>query len=88
MKNGLMPPPPSLEERIGVVLKHLDFSVKWKGPRTGIFEMRRHYASYFKGYPDFKPFRNRLVQAETQGEVLEILSEVGEIYSKIMVPSL
>src|SRR5438105_2768805 len=41
-------PPPSLEERVRVCKKHLRHSVNWKGPITGIHEMRRHYSNYLK----------------------------------------
>ena len=75
--------PPDMQERIRVTKKHLDFSIRWKGPRLGIFEMRRHYTNYFKGIADFKPFRTRLVEAETFEQVMTILEEVSEIYSNI-----
>jgi nifR3 family TIM-barrel protein len=74
-------PPPDMTERVQVTLKHLDFSVQWKGAKLGILEMRRHYASYFKGVPDFKPFRTRLVEADSYDEVRQILNEVIEIHS-------
>ncbi|RYD73799.1 MAG: tRNA dihydrouridine synthase DusB, partial [Sphingobacteriales bacterium] len=60
-KTGEHLPGPTIEERIDVCRTHLDKSLEWKGPKTGIFEMRRHYANYFKGLPDFKPYRMRLV---------------------------
>ncbi|GAB4464628.1 MAG: tRNA dihydrouridine synthase DusB [Thermoflexibacter sp.] len=74
-------PPPTFQERIETCKKHLDFSVRWKGEKLGIFEMRRHYTSYFKNLPDFKPFRTRLVEAPTYSQVLEILEEVSEKYA-------
>src|SRR4051794_11168367 len=40
--------PPSLSERVEVCKKHLRHSVDWKGPITGIHEMRRHYSNYLK----------------------------------------
>jgi len=67
---------PALQDRIDTVRRHLDFSVKWKGTRAGVFEMRPHYANYFKGHPNFKPYRLRLVTAPTAEEVLAILEEV------------
>lgn len=70
-------PPPDMEERVRVARKHLDFSIEWKGERTGVVEMRRHYTNYFRGIPNFKPYRNRLVQAETHQEVTDILLEVA-----------
>ena len=48
--------------------KHLEFSIRWKGDKLGVFEMRRHYTNYFKGINDFKPFRMRLVEAPTEAE--------------------
>jgi len=83
-KNGEIPTAPDIQERVRVTRKHLDFSVRWKGDRLGIFEMRRHYSNYFKGIPDFKPFRTRLVEVETESEVMSILDEVIESYSKLV----
>lgn len=80
-KTGEKLPPPTLLERLDVCRKHLDFSVKWKGEKLGIFEMRRHYTAYFKNLPDFKPYRTRLVEAGTPAQVLEILEEVAENYA-------
>jgi tRNA-dihydrouridine synthase B len=72
--------PPSLSERITTVKKHLDFSIDWKGDRKGIFEMRRHYTNYFRGIPDFKPYRNKLVQLDSYKEIVELLDEILFIF--------
>lgn len=77
--------PPTLEERLKACLQHFRHSLTWKGERQGLFEMRRHYASYFKGLPDFKPYRTRLVEAVLPTEVEAILQEVGEQYTLEMV---
>jgi tRNA-dihydrouridine synthase B len=69
---------PDVRERVRVTRQHVDFSIRWKGDKLGIFEMRRHYASYFKGLPDFKPYRSKLVEAMTAEEVYWILDEVEE----------
>jgi len=81
LKHGERIAPPDMAERVRVAKKHLEFSIRWKGPRLGIFEMRRHYTNYFKGIPDFKPFRTRLVEVETAEEVYAILDEVIENYA-------
>ncbi len=80
LKDGTITAPPGIAERVRVARKHLDFSVKWKGDKVGIFEMRRHYANYFKGLPDFKPYRTRLVEAPTYDDVVAILEEVASTY--------
>jgi tRNA-dihydrouridine synthase len=68
--------PPTIEERVAVCKKHLAFSIRWKGTKTGIFEMRRHYTNYFRGLDHFKSYRMRLVEAGTYEEISEILDEV------------
>jgi len=81
IKTGEHLPAPTIADRIDVTRKHLDFSIRWKGNKLGIFEMRRHYTNYFKGVPDFKPFRMQLVEAPTIEEVNQILNEVADVYS-------
>ncbi|MFD1141266.1 tRNA dihydrouridine synthase DusB [Larkinella insperata] len=71
---------PTLADRVAVCKQHLEFSIRWKGEKTGIFEMRRHYTNYFKGLDNFKPFRLRLVQADTLAEISGILDEITETY--------
>ena len=85
LKYGEIPPPPDMAERVRAARKHFDFSIRWKGDKLGVFEMRRHYSNYFKGLPDFKPFRTRLVEAPTDKEVYAILDEVVEHYSMVTV---
>jgi tRNA-dihydrouridine synthase B len=78
-------PPPTIEQRVAVCEKHFVKSMQWKNEKLGILEMRRHYASYFKGLPDFKPYRTRLVESDAKHEILEILQEILENYSEAMM---
>ena len=80
IRTGNLLAPPTLAERLEACQKHLDFSVKWKGEKLGILEMRRHYTNYFKGFENFKSFRMKLVEAPTQAVVAEILAEMYEYY--------
>lgn len=84
MKTGQHRPAPTVPDRVAACRQHLDFSIRWKGEKTGIFEMRRHYTNYFKGLENFKPFRLRLVEAPTHADVLEILEEVAGVYDEVM----
>ena len=77
MQTGQLLPPPTLQERMEACKTHFTKSLEWKGERLGIFEMRRHYTNYFRGLPNFKPYRMRLVQTENPLEVYEILDEVA-----------
>jgi nifR3 family TIM-barrel protein len=84
LKTGEKLPPPQLDERIETVKKHLLFSLEWKGPKQGIFEMRRHYTNYFKGIPNFKSVRMKLVEADTKDKVLEILKRIPGQFQPVM----
>jgi nifR3 family TIM-barrel protein len=72
---------PGIEERVAVVKKHLDFSIRWKGDRLGILEMRRHYSNYFRGTPNFKPIRAKLVESLSLDEIYAILDDVAVTYA-------
>ncbi|HYG04619.1 MAG TPA: tRNA dihydrouridine synthase DusB [Chryseosolibacter sp.] len=83
LKTGERPAPPEITERVRATRKHLEFSMKWKGDRLGVFEMRKHYTNYFRGIPDFKHYRMQLVEANSYNEIVQILNEVSERYCEI-----
>jgi tRNA-dihydrouridine synthase B len=83
LKTGEKLAPPTISQRADVCRKHLDFSIKWKGDFTGIVEMRRHYANYFKGLDHFKEYRMKLVTTNSYEEILQTLEEVRERYELI-----
>jgi nifR3 family TIM-barrel protein len=75
-KNHL--PPATISERVAMAKRHLEMAIGWKGERLGIYETRRHYANYFKGIPDFKPYRQKLVTSDEPKDVYSTLSKVLE----------
>lgn len=81
-QTGEILPGPTLAERIDVCKTHLQKSIEWKGEKTGIFEMRRHYANYFKGIPHFKEYRMRLVTLDRYEEIMDVLHEIHEKFSE------
>jgi nifR3 family TIM-barrel protein len=70
-----------IAERVEVCKKHLLAAIGWKGERTAIMEMRKHYGGYFKGIPDFKQFRIPLVTYSTLDELMPIFDAVVDYYS-------
>lgn len=78
---GEVLPPPTIDQRLAVIRQHLHGSVKWKGPLTGIFEMRRHYTNYLKGLPNIKEYRKRLVVLPTVEEIEAVLAEIETAYA-------
>ncbi len=81
VKTGTHLPPPTVEDRVQVCKTHLHKSFEWKGPKVGIFEMRRHYTNYLKGLPGIKDYRLKLVTLETVEEICAVLDEVVSKYS-------
>jgi nifR3 family TIM-barrel protein len=84
-KTGELLPDPGIDERVRVVKKHLSFSLDWKGERTGINEMRRHYTTYFRGLPNFKPYRTILVQSDDPTVIFDTLDEIEQFYHTELV---
>ncbi|MEN8225064.1 MAG: tRNA dihydrouridine synthase DusB [Bacteroidota bacterium] len=80
LETGIILPPPDVGERVEVCTEHLLHSVKYKGERRGMFEMRKHYSNYFKGFHNFKPFKVKLMQTEEVDGVMEVLEEIREYY--------
>jgi len=72
---------PDINERLRVSRIHLEKSVEWKGERQALMEMRKHWSDYFKGYPNFKPFRIRIMETDTYDELSAILDEIGQYYN-------
>lgn len=83
-KTGQTLPEPTISERVDVCRTHLEKSIAWKGDKTGIFEMRRHYANYFKGVPNFKEFRIKLVSLENIQDIHSVLEEINELFQPEM----
>ncbi|MCL6524886.1 MAG: tRNA dihydrouridine synthase DusB [Thermoflavifilum sp.] len=80
-------PPPTVQERIAVCLKHLHAAVAWKGERVGVVEMRCHYGHYFRNLPAIKEYKTRLMQASSCIEVEDILQEIADQYASSYILS-
>ncbi len=88
LANGTLMAPPSVEERVDAARKHLIKSVSWKGDKQGIAEMRRHYTNYFRGFPNIKPFRSRLVSENDMEAILETLVCIEKEYAGLAIHEL
>ena len=78
MSTGEIMPQPSVAERVAIAKEHLAKSLEIKGERVGILEMRRHLSNYFKGVPDFKSTRLKLVTSSDPAELFSALDSVVE----------
>ena len=71
----------SVAERVSVCRRHLQMAIDFKGERTAIFEMRKHYGNYFKGLFNFKPLRLALVATPTAADTFEVLDRIADHYA-------
>jgi len=81
LSTGELLPLPNIFERIETCKIHLQKSIEWKGERTGILEMRKHYSKYFRGYKDFKKFKLKLMEMKNPQDIYEIYYEILKAYS-------
>ncbi len=75
LKTGEKKENPSLEEKLKIILKHINLQVEEKGEYIAIREMRKHLAYYIKGLPDASKTRVILNQIETKQELENNLKE-------------
>jgi tRNA-dihydrouridine synthase B len=71
---------PGIRERVDLARLHLNKSIEYKGEPRGILEMRRHFSHYFKGLPDFKEIRLKLLTSKNVDEIFKILDLILEKY--------
>ncbi|MFI3265286.1 MAG: tRNA dihydrouridine synthase DusB [Rikenellaceae bacterium] len=69
---------PSVIERVAIAKEHLAKSLEVKGDKVGILEMRRHLSNYFKGLPNFKETRLKLVTLNDPAALFEVIDFIGE----------
>jgi len=79
LENGRLTEKPALTERIETCKHHLYLSVEAKQERRAILEMRKHYAGYFRGIPNFKHIRTKLLTLVSLSEIEEVFNSLCEI---------
>jgi nifR3 family TIM-barrel protein len=85
-KTGEILPPPLVSDLVVHVREHLDLSIESKeNVLSGILMMRRHFAKYFPGLPDFREHRIRLLRAGSLEAVQESLDLINELYGEFRV---
>lgn len=77
LSTGEKLPQPSVLERVDIAIEHLTKSLEFKGDRVGILEFRRHLTNYFKGLPNFKEHRMKLVTTDDPDTLVSLIREVG-----------
>ncbi|MCE4967051.1 tRNA dihydrouridine synthase DusB [Staphylococcus chromogenes] len=66
---------PEVDDKVEIALLHLRRLVDLKGEKVGVMEMRKHASWYLKGVRGNGKARKALNQAETEAEMIEILTQ-------------
>ena len=80
LEHGEAMPDLTVAEKVALARRHLALSLAYKGEPRGIYEMRRHLSCYFKGLPDFKETRMRMVTTLDVAELQDILDTIEQRY--------
>ena len=84
LDTGDLLPPMSVSDRVALAKRHLARSLELKGDKVGILEMRRHLSCYFKGLPDFKETRLKLVTLTDPSELYSALDYIADRWSDVI----
>jgi len=76
LETGEILPEPTVSEKADLALLHLEKSLEFKGGSRAIYEMRRHLSNYFKGLPDFKETRIKLLTSLDADNIMEIINYI------------
>ena len=71
-------PPPTLEERIELALRHARMQAEYVGERVGIREMRKHAAWYMQGLPGCARLREEINRAQSYGDMERLMINYRE----------
>jgi len=76
LSTGELLPEPTVNQKVDLALLHLDKSLEHKEGNRAIYEMRRHFSNYFKGLPDFRETRLKLLTSLDVDEIRSILESI------------
>ncbi len=82
LATGELLPAPTVEQVVEVIREQLEMNLAWKDDeRTGILMLRRHFAKYFPGLPNFRELKIELLRAETASDITRILDLIVQNYA-------
>ncbi|MBP7793009.1 MAG: tRNA dihydrouridine synthase DusB [Candidatus Goldbacteria bacterium] len=66
---------PTFQERVKTAMRHFKLLYKFKGER-GIFEMRKFYGKYIKGFSNASEVRNKIITETDSKKIIKILKSL------------
>ncbi|MCL2860627.1 MAG: tRNA dihydrouridine synthase DusB [Oscillospiraceae bacterium] len=65
----------SKEEKVSMIMKHLDLMIKYKGENRAVKEIRKHICYYVKNMDNSARIREKINMANSKMELVKILSQ-------------
>ena len=65
----------SKEEKLKIIIEHIELETKEKGELTGVREMRKHLAFYIKGTENASEIRNKINFIDDKNKLEEVLTD-------------
>ncbi|MGL4364277.1 MAG: tRNA dihydrouridine synthase DusB [Bacteroidales bacterium] len=78
LQKGELLPEPSVKKKVEIAKLHFEKSLEYKNGMSAIYEMRRHFITYFRNLPNFKETRLKLVTADNSSEIFAILDFIAK----------
>uniref|UniRef100_UPI003216D19C tRNA dihydrouridine synthase DusB n=1 Tax=uncultured Draconibacterium sp. TaxID=1573823 RepID=UPI003216D19C len=86
LQTGEELPQPTVTEVVETLKEQLRLNLEWRdNERSGILMMRRHFAKYFPGLPNFRELKIQLLRAETNDEVHLILEKIVQQFGSLQL---
>ncbi len=67
---------PSNEEKLNVILRHIDYAVQYEYEKIACFKMRKHIDWYLKGMKGSAKYRDKINTLTDISEVKEVIKEI------------
>ena len=84
LETGELIPSPTVAEVVEILKEQIRLNLEWKDDeRAGILMLRRHFAKYFPGLQNFRELKIKLLRAETNAEVNEILDNIVNLFGDL-----
>lgn len=76
LSKGCILPPPSINEKKEMILRHALLQIERKGELAGVREMRKHLSWYTAGLPGSARLRERMTRVESMEEIRNLVASL------------
>jgi nifR3 family TIM-barrel protein len=84
LEHGITPKEISLDERLDMILKHIDLLEKQKNPKVANLEMRTHIGYYLKGIKGATNLKQKIFKINDLNELKKEIKEFKEVSNEII----